>query len=427
MSFIYSSYECINNKISMEKVIMKLIEIILNKMIGIGKRKKDFMIKLFTVILSMYGKVNFASMSRYSGMNEKTFRRWFRKDFNFEECNFNIADTVIKDGEECVSAFDPSFLEKAGKFTHGLGKHWNSCASKVQKGIEICVAAVISVKRNSALTLSCMQTPSKEDIKAGKTSEEIDATRVDFYLSCISAVRDRILKFTKYMTVDGYFTKQKFINGLLLLGLNVIGKLRVDAHLKMIYTGPRRVGRGRPKKYKGKSKISELEGFSYETDVVCDGEVVKLYSGIFYCPFLGLNIKAIALVKENATCVLYSTDTALGSLRIYTYYKARYQIEFIFRDGKQHTGLADCQSRDKDTLHFHFNISLSALNLVKAEEMIDNDANATERPFSMASYKAINHNEMMIERFSSMLDLDLSKIKLNPNYNELRNYGVISY
>jgi hypothetical protein len=49
------------------------------------------------------------------------------------------------------------------------------------------------------------------------------------------------------------------------------------------------------------------------------------------------------------------------------FYKARFQIEFIFRDAKQFTGLLDCQSCDADKLDFHFNASLTALNLAKAD------------------------------------------------------------
>jgi hypothetical protein len=46
------------------------------------------------------------------------------------------------------------------------------------------------------------------------------------------------------------------------------------------------------------------------------------------------------------------------------YYKARFQIEFLFRDAKQFTGLNDHQVRDQKKLDFHLNLSLTALNLL---------------------------------------------------------------
>ena len=55
----------------------------------------------------------------------------------------------------------------------------------------------------------------------------------------------------------------------------------------------------------------------------------------------------------------FSTDTELDAESIYRYYKARFQIEFLFRDARQFTGLNDCQARRQDSLGFHFNASLT--------------------------------------------------------------------
>ncbi|MBN3883449.1 MAG: transposase [Nostoc sp. JL34] len=52
---------------------------------------------------------------------------------------------------------------------------------------------------------------------------------------------------------------------------------------------------------------------------------------------------------------------------IYHFYKLRFQIEFIFRDAKQFTGLSDCQARDVKKLDFHFNASFTALNIAKLD------------------------------------------------------------
>jgi hypothetical protein len=42
---------------------------------------------------------------------------------------------------------------------------------------------------------------------------------------------------------------------------------------------------------------------------------------------------------------LFSTAVALSAQPIYRYDQARFQIEFLFRDAKQFTGLSDCQAR----------------------------------------------------------------------------------
>lgn len=106
-------------------------------------------------------------------------------------------------------------------------------------------------------------------------------------------------------------------------------------------------------------------------------------------------------------------------------YKLRFQIEFLFRDSKQFTGLEDCQARDGLKLEFHFNASLTALNLAKLEAR---QQHSGQEPFvfSMASVKRRALNQHLLERFISNLDLEPSQIKSHPNYPDLCHYGMIA-
>jgi Transposase DDE domain len=53
--------------------------------------------------------------------------------------------------------------------------------------------------------------------------------------------------------------------------------------------------------------------------------------------------------------LLFSSDVALSAMKIVRFYKARFQMEFLFRDAKGWTGLEGCQAREEKALHFHFN------------------------------------------------------------------------
>jgi hypothetical protein len=133
--------------------------------------------------------------------------------------------------------------------------------------------------------------------------------------------------------------------------------------------------------------------------------------------------------SKTGMVLLFSTDTNLHAKQILTYYKARFQIEFIFRDAKQFTGLSDAQTRHPKRLDFHFNASLSALNLAKydAHRRHPQDNDHTDPvPFSMASYKRIACNDHLLECFISQLELDPTSIKSHPNYQNLRSYGIIA-
>nr|MBH8573968.1 transposase [Dendronalium phyllosphericum CENA369] len=123
--------------------------------------------------------------------------------------------------------------------------------------------------------------------------------------------------------------------------------------------------------------------------------------------------------------VLFSTDISQSPDEIYRFYKLRFQIEFIFRDAKQFTGLSDCQARDVKKLDFHFNASFTALNLAKLDA---HQQQSAQKPliFSMASVKRRALNDHLLDTFISMLDLSPTVIKSHPNYQNLRAYGVIA-
>jgi Transposase DDE domain len=193
--------------------------------------------------------------------------------------------------------------------------------------------------------------------------------------------------------------------------LHLVSKLRIDADLRYCYTGAQKP-RGAPRKYDGKVDLSDLSRLKLVTQPDPD---IQLYTQVVWHISLKRQIRIVYLINisqpdKPLVALLFSTDTALEPVRLYEYYKARFQIEFIFREAKQFTGLNDCQSRQEDALDFHFNVTLGALNLAKLEQMPSppQSAHALQPvSFSMATYKrqALNHH--FLERFITMLDLPL--------------------
>ncbi|MBB1487529.1 hypothetical protein [Oceanospirillum sediminis] len=114
-----------------------------------------------------------------------------------------------------------------------------------------------------------------------------------------------------------------------------------------------------------------------------------------------------------------------GLGRPISYYKARFQIEFVFRDAKQYTGLMDCQSRKKEVINTHLNASLSALNLLKLEDR--RKKNTEEQTvISMVSWKRRKFNEHLMNRIFDRLGLSLKEKKVMYTYEQLSLYGVIA-
>jgi hypothetical protein len=100
---------------------------------------------------------------------------------------------------------------------------------------------------------------------------------------------------------------------------------------------------------------------------------VDLYSQAVYCKCFKRNLRVVLLhakqKDQEGHALLFSTDAALEPVKILNCYKARFQIEFLFRDAKHYTGLMDCHARCKEAIQMQANASLMALNLLKLESL----------------------------------------------------------
>lgn len=412
------------------------INTILEKIPGVAKPQKRFLVILFLTILLMRGKVNFRNMSRYSDLNEKTYSRQFRKPFAFAEFNKQLIEETVPSQHEKIAVMDCSFITKSGQETYGLGFFYDSSHDQAAKGLEVSDLAVIDVTDKTGYSLSSWQTPPQEEIEvlvAGQRSAQSDGqqeadeiTRVDFYAQHLRRDAVYLPDDVKYLAVDGYYAKIKFVNAVDEVGLDTIGKLRHDANLRYLYDGPQKQF-GARRKYDGKVKFDDLSRLTYVGEVDKD---IHLYTAVVNSIGLKRNIRLVYVLnlrnkKKPGYALLFSTDPELDAETIYRYYKARFQIEFIFRDAKQFTGLNDCQARRQESLDFHFNASLTALNLAKVDAYFSFDYDP-DTPFSMATQKMVYFNEHLLEKVFSILDLDLSLIKCKPEFEALRTYGAIA-
>ena len=132
----------------------------------------------------------------------------------------------------------------------------------------------------------------------------------------------------------------------------------------------------------------------------------------------------ITVSKFPNMFLMMGPNTGLGhnSMVFMIEAQARFQIEFLFRDAKQFTGLCDCQARSEKALHHHFNASFSALNLLKWQ---DRQYAPQRTPISIASWKRRCFNVLFMERIFSNSAFDLTSIKSSTEYQKLCNFGVI--
>jgi hypothetical protein len=395
------------------------------------------------------GKANFTNLSRYGEYSERTYRRQYQKSFDFIHFHAQTIAAAIEQSREQVAAIDCSFIRKSGKQTWGVDNFYNGGISKSQKGLEISVISVVDILAHQGYTLSVQQTArteretiplaqqkakkkrkSKSKSKAKAKTEPVISERVKGYLEQLKTARAHLPTAVKYLAADSFYSKKSVVNGVVALGLHLVSKLRIDADLRYCYAGEQKPN-GAPRKYDGKVDLSDLSRLEFGGELA---NGTKIYRQVVWHVSLKRQIRIVYLVDQRnpdkqRVALLFSTDTTIAPIRLYQYYKSRFQIEFIFRDAKQFTGLCDCQSRQQQSLDFHFNASLAALNIAKLEQQKTQSATGEDsqpQSFSMATYKRLALNGHLLERFISMLELDPTLIKAHPNYDSLLQYGSLA-
>lgn len=385
----------------------------------LSKPQQKFLVTLFSTILIACGKVNFTNLSRYSQISERTYRRQFQRSFNFVKGNADLIEQAIPATARQIVAIDCSFVPKSGKATYGIEYFYNGGTGRAEKGLEISLLAIVDVDTKQGYALSVQQTPPAKPMT--------EKTRIDSYLEHLQATYHYLPTSARYVVSDGFYSKNKWVDGVTALNLDAIGKLRCDADLRYVYTGTQKP-RGRHRKYDGKVDLNDASRMTLVRELEPN---LFLYDVVVWSLSLKRKVRLAYLLdcrnpKQIGRVLLFSTDIYIGASDILDFYKARFQIEFIFRDAKQFTGLTDCQARDFTKLDFHFNASLMVLNLAKFDAF---QLHRSTQPFvfSMASCKRLALNRHLLERFISLLDLDSTSIKSHPRFPDLCSYGAIAY
>jgi len=395
-----------------------LTSCILTNYFQINKSRRDFIIDIMLLFLSIKGRLNFLQFGRYGKCEEQRYRQQFEKAFDF--LSFNKEIIMASCNKHIIIAFDPSYISKTGKKTYAVDTFWSGCANKAKLGLEIGGIAAIDIENNTAMHLDAIQTPSHKDL------DKKGLSLLDWYAQLIIERKKVLHQLSEYVVVDAYFSKKPFIKTLTDNEFEVISRLRNDADLKYIYTGLQTGKRGRPKQYSGKIDFKNIDKDVFT--LFDENEDYLFYQAIVFSKALSRKIKLVFMQeknKKNSYKLYFCTDLELDAKLILLYYKSRFQIEFLYRDAKQHTGLNDCQARSENKLNFHFNASLSAINIAKAEHWLN--IPKTERgAFSMTNIKTMYYNKLLLERFLKVFAVKPNLIKNNKYVKELINFGKIA-
>lgn len=386
------------------------VEARLSKVVELTKAQRKFLLWLFERWLMLPVRYNFLNLSRYGGYSEKALRSQMRNKLPFMALFHQLFEGLLK--KECMAVFDPCFISKSGKKTYGLAHYWSGTAQRALKGLEAGCLAMVDVKDRTAYSMEVVQTPVREG----------GESLVTHYAGMITQRASDILKYTTLLTVDGYFMKQGFITAVAKAGLTIITKARQDANMRYLYKGAQRKGPGRKKSYEGKVNWQALDKRRWK--ICFENEEMTGYEAVLWSVTLKRRVKAVYVQAKgrNRYEVLVSTDTQMEGEELLRHYRLRFQIEFLIRDAKTHTGLEHCQARSEEKLYNHFNMSMLSVSVAKYQtwaKLPDKE----QVPFSMRSIKTFCFNHYMTETIFTNLALDLSSTKIKRLYHQCLNIG----
>lgn len=394
-----------------------IIATILRRMGKMSKSKKKFFSQQLNLILMLPLRCNYLSFERYGCYDEKTYRYHYNKnEFDFAKFNFKLIEEELSKNR--IIAFDPCHIRKSGQHTPGVGYFWSGSSNSIKWGLEICGIGVVDLESNCALHYEAVQTIPKDG-----------QGLLDFYQKTIIERADNLKKMSKYAVFDAYFAKKGFVSSISAAGLHVVTRLRNDAAIYEFPTEPTDKTRGRKRIKGAKIDTKNLD----HTNLTCQSRNQKeaVFIGKIYVQSLGIYVMANIVQrfdqngKFKVAHIYICTDTKVEEDQVYIMYKARFQIEFLYRDSKQFSGLEESQSRNEQALNYHFNASLTAVSVAKAAYHLS-VPKEKRGPFSMASIKSENHNDFMINRIFELFAENPNITKNDKKIQILRSLGKIA-
>src|SRR2546428_201614 len=292
---------------------MRLLQSVLSCLKQTKQPQHKFVTHLLGLMLMLPGHATFRNMSRYSPYHERTFARWYGRNFDWVSLNQAAITEIVPPEPDQALVMDASFVPKSGKHTSGLDRLWNGSHSRAEKGREISTLAWLDITDNCADCLSVEQTPPSAE------TADPGTTRMDVSLDQRSrVVTTHALRFLRDVVPDGAYSKQQFVAGVRALELHQMGKLRADAHLRSLYQGPKRPGPGRQKTYDGKVNWSDLSRFER---LDTEDEHIVLYHQVLTHVQLKRDLQVVGVVhtQRHRYAVLFSTDVDLEPQRLYRY------------------------------------------------------------------------------------------------------------
>ena len=354
-------------------------------------------------LLMMQGRITIQGISRWTnqGGSYRTLQRFFATRFDWGQLHWLlIKPFVLNASGVLLIAGDATVVTKSGKASFGLGHFFSSIYSRAVPGLSFQVLSLIEVDRCRSWPLlmeQMMPKPKPQAVKAkhkatgkhknqqpelkGRPKGSKNKNRRDVELNAEMIQVQRMLKqlLTRignrlklvYFVYDGAFGNNAAVQMTRQTGLHLISKLRNNAALYFQWQGDYS-GKGAPRRYGERVNYAELPEDCLKSDAIEKNVRTRTYQFTAVHKKFADTLNVVVILKHNekngktARIILFATDLTLAADKLVQYYRLRFQIEFNFRDAKQHWGLEYFMVTHEQPVNNAANLSLFMVNLSQA-------------------------------------------------------------
>lgn len=373
---IFASSKTTHNSLKMEQISL-LLSSVSHLLPGANVSQLGLIIQSIYTISS--GGVTQKNISRYGDLSYRSVSRFMSCCFIWRKLFVSLLAThFTSSGDTFLLAIDETVEDKAGKSTSKIGYFYCSKAKKAIKSVSFSVMSLVSVRERKSYVVDFEQLEQDKDkaqankekklaAKAQKDSGQTAKKAVGRPKGSLNKIKEksdsvgsvaleailtRLLPLLYaigivpvYLLGDGAYGN---MTGCLIAAgckLDLISKLHYNTSL--FYppnedTKQRKYGNQVDFMDLDAHKIGEdeLEGFTVTYFQIKKARMKHIDKFINVVIVRCLNHKT----KKFSYVLLFSTDLALDGMVLLDYYALRFQIEFNFRDSKQHFGLSDFRS-----------------------------------------------------------------------------------
>jgi putative transposase len=399
-------------------------------------------------LLAMTGRITMLSISRWTGKggSYRTIQRFFKGSIQWDALNWAIIKRSLSSQGVILVAGDATTVTKSGKKTYGLGRFFSSIYSRAVPGIAFQTLSLIDVTTRSSwpLLIEQMLPRPKQDKSTTTATKKVKRAKgrpkgaknknhrdvkLNAEMTQVKALLIRLLELTKgilslvYFVYDGAFGNNAAVQMTRQVGLHLISKLRNNSALYFKYNGLYS-GKGRRRIYGSRVNYSDLPAENLTSDTTKKQIRTRIYQLEVIHKKFADTLNVVIILKENqqtgktARIILFSTDLNLEWDKWVDYYRLRFQIEFNFRDAKQHWGLEDFMVIKEQSVFNAANLSIFMVNVSQA--ML-----ATSENKSILDLKARQHGLRYVREVFKILPENTKPINIVQLFEKIPVLGRI--